>query len=179
MPRPTHNYDNAPKIGDPERLKSSVETMVRLGANDKQILASLDITKGLLTRIKTALAQTTVVHVGSKGWKALADEKIVETLYERAAGFIRIEPKTFFNKETSEVICRDTPTYYPPDISAIKYWLNNRQADDWSERASLDIKRVEKMSDRELLEVIEGVVVNTKDDTDQESPLNYIEDRQQ
>jgi len=51
-----------------------------------------------------------------KSGKAPADERVIESLYNRALGFVR------------------NGRYFPPDVTACIFWLKNRRPDEWRDR---------------------------------------------
>ena len=48
--------------------------------------------------------------------KPPADERVVQSLYNRALGFVR------------------NGKYFPPDVTACIFWLKNRRPDEWRDR---------------------------------------------
>jgi hypothetical protein len=67
----------------------------------------------------------------------IADAKVSESLYHRALGYSCPEEKVF--QFAGEIITHDTVKHYPPDATAIAYWLNNRQraSKNWAQRQEL------------------------------------------
>ena len=51
-----------------------------------------------------------------KSGKAPADERVIESLYNRALGFVR------------------NGRYFPPDVTACIFWLKNRLPNEWRDR---------------------------------------------
>lgn len=64
-----------------------------------------------------------------KCWKDKADEEVNKALFERAKGYTAIETKVF--QYNGEIITQDIEKHYPPDPTAIIFWLKNRQPDMW------------------------------------------------
>jgi hypothetical protein len=64
----------------------------------------------------------------------IADANVTESLYHRAMGYEHSEEKVF--QFAGEIITHDTIKHYPPDATAIAYWLNNRQraSKNWAQR---------------------------------------------
>lgn len=60
-----------------------------------------------------------------KNGKALADTKVMDSLFHRACGYSHSEEKIFCHN--GEVIRAETTKHYPPDTTAIIYWLRNRR----------------------------------------------------
>ena len=84
--------------------------------------------------------------------KSESDFYVIQALHKRAVGFnvgvqktyklkrIEFDPETGKKlREYEELATGVDETYVPPDLSAEKFWLKNRQGDSWlesSERAS-------------------------------------------
>lgn len=62
-----------------------------------------------------------------------ADVKVTKSLYKRATGY-KLKTK-YKNKKGEEIERIDE---IQPDITAIKYWLNNRQRGRWSEKQEIE-----------------------------------------
>jgi len=60
----------------------------------------------------------------------------VKSLYHRAKGMTIRETKEFSGGESSGY--SETIKEVPPDITAIKFWLNNRQKDKWRDQQHID-----------------------------------------
>jgi hypothetical protein len=78
--------------------------------------------------------------------KTKADSKVALSLYERAIGcFVTKQQIVKLRRGDNEVMeVVDLKTELPPDVGAIKFWLNNRQPDKWKE------KREEKEDDNKF-----------------------------
>lgn len=61
--------------------------------------------------------------------KRISDDAVEMALYQRAIGFEVWETKVNISEGT--VILTDVLKHYPGDVSAQKYWLNNRRPDKW------------------------------------------------
>lgn len=64
--------------------------------------------------------------------KRIANESVVFSLYERATGYDYYEQKIHFDKD-GNVYTADTVRHVPPDVGAIRYWLNNREPENWKD----------------------------------------------
>jgi len=65
--------------------------------------------------------------------------EIVKALATRAKGFTVEEEKIFCNAE-GQITRARTRKYYPPDTSAIMYWLNNRRKDEWAYNSRIEVR---------------------------------------
>lgn len=67
-----------------------------------------------------------------------ADAKVVQALYERAKGYSH--PETLYHVVSdgsgrgSSIVATETIKHYPPEVNALKFWLNNRQRGKWREK---------------------------------------------
>lgn len=64
-----------------------------------------------------------------KTGKLKADAKVIKSLHKRALGYKHPEDKIFIQEGSTIVV--PTIKHYPPDTTAIIYWLSNRQPDKW------------------------------------------------
>jgi hypothetical protein len=78
--------------------------------------------------------------------KKFADSKVSKALYDRATGYTVIKQQAIKLRRGDDEIVElvDLKTELPPDVGAIKFWLNNRQPDKWKE------KREEKEDDNKF-----------------------------
>ena len=63
--------------------------------------------------------------------KKAANDAVVHTLFLRATGYDFIETKVFVDK--GEIITTEVIKHIPPDVSAQRYWLNNRMPQEWKD----------------------------------------------
>lgn len=87
-----------------------------------------------------------------KSGKAIADAKVVESLYSRAVGYSHPEDKIF--NDSGEPLIVPTIKHYPPDATSCIYWLNNRQGHNWRNKSDVGIEgdiivNLKKFSDGE------------------------------
>ncbi len=66
-----------------------------------------------------------------------ADANVAEAMYTRACGYSQIEQKV--NVVEGSVVVTDILKHYPPDVNAGKFWLANRQADNWRFTPEIEI----------------------------------------
>ena len=67
-----------------------------------------------------------------KDWKLEADAKVERSLFERATGYEHLEDKVF--NHNGEPMVVPTVKHYPPDTTAMIFWLKNRKKDEWREK---------------------------------------------
>ena len=59
--------------------------------------------------------------------KVLKDSEVVKSLYERATGYSHPEDKIFYDSKTGKIVKEKTTKHYPPDSTAMIFWLKNIQ----------------------------------------------------
>jgi hypothetical protein len=70
--------------------------------------------------------------------KDAANQRVVESLYNRAVGyFVEIEkPYTIGGRRRREKVRE----YIPPDVSAEKFWLTNKMPSEWRDKQDIFVK---------------------------------------
>ena len=63
--------------------------------------------------------------------REIADERVGFSLYERAVGYTFDSVKILQNSGIPVIV--PFKDHVPPDVSAAKFWLTNRQPDKWRE----------------------------------------------
>jgi len=79
-----------------------------------------------------------------KKGKLIADAEVADSLIKRALGYSHTETKVFNNN--GEILTHDVTKHYPPDATAIAYWLNNRQKENWRQRQEQTVQAAEGVS---------------------------------
>lgn len=72
-----------------------------------------------------------------KDAKRHADSVVVTSLYRRACGYSHPEDKIF--QYEGQAVIVPTTKHYPPDTEAIKFWLTNRQPEEWSNKQRIEL----------------------------------------
>ena len=127
---------------------TEIAYLIQLGYSNKQIADKLFISEKSLYNYKELYPEFNKLFTVNK---PLANGKVLSSLFQRATGFNYKETKTseqYYYKENKhtkikeQVLDEDgnpiiiatketTNKYVVPDTSAIKYWLNNRDPDNW------------------------------------------------
>lgn len=72
--------------------------------------------------------------------QATLNAKVAASLLDRALGFENPNAvKLFYDRVTGNVIQEQYTEYYPPDVNAIKYYLNNKMPEKWKERSTSEV----------------------------------------
>lgn len=69
--------------------------------------------------------------------KAELDNRVVRSLFERAKGYSHPEQKVFCNN--GEITTHETTKHYPPESTAMIFWLKNRQPEKWRDKQEIDL----------------------------------------
>lgn len=81
--------------------------------------------------------------------KSVANEIVEATLFQRAIGYTHKETKVFFDSQSLSTVEHKVDKHHPPDITAAKFWLINRDPDRWKEKQEIkhegDISIAEKL----------------------------------
>lgn len=64
--------------------------------------------------------------------KAVADERVVKSLYHRALGYSVESEKVFCNN--GKIVRAKVLVHYPPDTAAAIWWTKNRMPELWKDR---------------------------------------------
>lgn len=85
--------------------------------------------------------------------KAVADDRVERSLYEKAMGYTFDSEKIF--QFQGEVIRANTREHVPPSDSAIIFWLKNRRKEIWRDKHEVDntgevTHKWEEMDDEQL-----------------------------
>ena len=66
--------------------------------------------------------------------KETANERVTRSLYHRSVGYTFDSEKIFMPAGGDGPVRVPTKEHVPPEVGAIKFWLINRQPDQWRER---------------------------------------------
>lgn len=111
-----------------------VEKLCMLGATDKEIADFFDISESTLNEWKHTFPE---FSESIKNGKIKADLNVADSLYKRAMGYEHDEDVIFNDKGTPLVVA--TRKHYPPDTTAMIFWLKNRRSQNWRDKQDLDL----------------------------------------
>lgn len=109
--------------------KAQVEKLARAGWTDIQMAEFFGVAESTWHKWK---ADQPEFSESLTDWKAEADHKVERSLFERATGYTHPEEKIFQNN--GEIIRAETLKHYPPDTTAIIFWLKNRMRDQYRDQ---------------------------------------------
>ena len=116
----------------PEYAKEAMK-LCKLGATDAQLADFFEVA---ISTVALWKVQHPEFSDAIKVPKAEADERVEQSLYRRAMGYehdevdIRVVDK--------EVIQTPIRKYYPPDSTALIFWLKNRKPADWRDKVEAE-----------------------------------------
>lgn len=110
-------------------VREVLEYMISNGATDAQIAVFYGVSRMSLHRWKTENREFFKLF---KDNKKIANDNVKQALYDRAVGYDFVETKLFVDKGT--IIREEVIKHIPGDVSAQRYWLNNREPDEWKEQ---------------------------------------------
>lgn len=116
----------------PEYAKQAAK-LCALGATDAEMASFFEVDVATINRWKVAQPD---FRESLKDAKAIADERVERSLYQRAMGYEHDEVD--IRVVGGEVVMTPIRKHYPPDTTAAIFWLKNRKTKDWR-----DIKAVE------------------------------------
>jgi DNA-binding XRE family transcriptional regulator len=122
--------------GRPSKLddyKDILAKMARYGLTDKQMADVIGITEQTLNNWKSKDEQ---FFESLKSAKELADIEVVESLLHRAKGYSHQEDKIFLDNGKPVIV--PTIKHYPPDTTAMIFWLKNRQSAKWRDKQDIE-----------------------------------------
>lgn len=129
---------------------AQVERLASLGLTDKEIGIALGLSERTINRYKKDDEFLSVLKKG----KEISDKRVERSLFERATGYTHPEEKIF--QYEGQIIRADTKKHYPPDTTAIIFWLKNRKPDEWRDVQKIEQTNInagtdiESMTDEEL-----------------------------
>jgi hypothetical protein len=105
-----------------------VYLLTLLGATDKEIAKFFDVSEPTINTWKKKYPK---FLVSLKKGKDEADLKVAASLFKRATGFTL--PDTYIDHFKGVIVEKKIKKHYPPDVTAIIFWLKNRQRDKWTD----------------------------------------------
>ena len=114
-----------------DSFAKSAEKLAALGATDIEVADFFEVDVRTIYRWKHDHEEfCQALNVG----KSKADERVINSLYQKAIGYEQDEVKIFMPAGA------DAPVYAPyrekiaPDTTAAIFWLKNRQPEQWREK---------------------------------------------
>lgn len=123
------------KVGRPsiltEETKGHIVMLYREGKTDAEVA---DIVEVHVNTVRAWRKYYPQFQWAVNEAKLEADKRVERALYNRAIGYDTKEVKAFYDKDRGEIVTEEVDKHYPPDITAAKFWLTNRQSKHWREK---------------------------------------------
>jgi len=130
MPKPKRKSKQ--KLGRPSKFAdislTDVEKLAGYGLTDQQLADVLHICKSSLNNYK----QNPKFLDSLKKGKQKSDNYVIGSLFHRAIGYSHPEAQLFCYK--GRIIKTTVMKHYPPEVTAMIFWLKNRKPEDWRDR---------------------------------------------
>jgi len=118
------------KEGRPTKYKADYVRMAakacKLGATDIDLAELFDVSEATINNWKNNHPE---FLESLKASKAISDDLVKRSLFERATGYSHPEDKVFNN--SGEPMIVPSTKHHPPDVTACIFWLKNRDPDNW------------------------------------------------
>lgn len=106
-----------------------------LGATDREIGDFFEVDERTINRWKIDHPEfCQSLKVG----KEVADDRVEQALYRRALGYSHDAVKIAVNA-SGEVTSVPFVEHYPPDTTAVIFWLKNRRREDWRDKTEQEL----------------------------------------
>lgn len=116
--------------GRPTKFKPEyvniIKSMCKLGAIVPEIAEALEVAE---STVKLWAVKHPEVREAMTLGREEADERVVGALYHRALGYSHEEDD--IRAVNGEIVITPTVKHYPPDSTAMIFWLKNRMPDKW------------------------------------------------
>ncbi len=121
------------KSGQPTKYKPEYENQALIlaekGFTDKEIAKLFKVTEQTINNWKKQFPQ---FFESLKAGKKIADQKVVQSLYQRALGYSH--PEIHISNHQGIVTKTNTIKHYAPDTTACIFWLKNRDQTNWRDK---------------------------------------------
>lgn len=126
-----------------------------LGLTDEELAKFFEVNVSTINEWKHKHAE---FSESLKKGKAIADGNVAYALYQRAIGYEHADVHVAVINE--KVVLTPLIKYYPPDPTAIKFWLNNRQPEKWRLKVEVEQTIIDPFPDKEKLNEIRAKQLN-------------------
>ena len=117
-----------------EEFNKQAEKLCKLGSIDKDLADFFEICEATLNNWKNEFPG---FLESIKRGKDLYDTDLIEaSLKHRARGYSHEEEKVFC--QDGLIITHETTKHYPPDTTAMIFWLKNRNPDRWNDKIEVE-----------------------------------------
>lgn len=124
------------------------EKLAALGATDIEIADFFEVDVRTVYRWKHVHEEfCQALNVG----KDKADDRVVNSLYQKAIGYEQDAVKIFMPASATEPVYAPYREKIAPDTTAAIFWLKNRRKDEWRDRTDVNVTgRIESMPEEAI-----------------------------
>lgn len=119
--------------GRPSKYKPECENQALIlaekGFTDADMAEVFGVTEQTLNNWKKKFPQ---FFESLKKGKKIADQKVVQSLYQRALGYSH--PDVHISSYEGDITVTNIIKHYPPDTAACFIWLKNRDPENWKDK---------------------------------------------
>lgn len=120
----------------------TAQALARLGATNQEMAEAFGVS---LSTFNLWKVQHKPFSDAIKIGKDIADERVVDALYNRAMGYSH--PDTDIRVVDGAIVETPMIKHYPPDTTAMIFWLKNRRPQDWRDKQEVEHSGEIKYSD--------------------------------
>lgn len=135
--------------GRPTKYKAeyvkTAKALAKLGATNPEMAEAFGVS---LSTLKLWVVQHAEFSAAIKLGKDVADERVVDALYNRAMGYSHED--TDVRVVDGAVVLTPLMKHYPPDTGAAIFWLKNRRPDEWRDKQEIEHSGNIALTDRIL-----------------------------
>lgn len=113
------------------------------GAVDADLATAFGVSVSTITTWKVQFPE---FLAAIKVAKPIADANVEDSLYRRAMGYTRTE--TEYKVVGGKLRKIEVERYYPPDTTAMIFWLKNRKSASWSDKQEVQHTGTVELTDR-------------------------------
>lgn len=116
----------------PEYCEQAVK-LSKMGATDAEMADFFEVAISTLNLWKIKHTEfSESLRVG----KEIADKRVVDSLYQRAMGYTH--PEVDIRVVEGAIVKTDLVKHYPPDTTAMIFWLKNRDPSNWRDKTDIE-----------------------------------------
>ena len=124
-------------VGRPSKIEgvnlSLVKHYTAEGYTDKQLAKIFSVTEQTINNWKKDYPE---FLESLKSGKLLADSKVEASLFQRACGYSH--PEVHITNYQGKITQTAVIKHYPPDPTAMIFWLKNRKPEEWREKQEFE-----------------------------------------
>jgi hypothetical protein len=125
------------ELGRPTKYKEEYDLqaykLCLLGHTDKELANFFEVDESTINNWKVDYPN---FFESIKKGKEIADADVTDSLFKRATGYNA--PDTDIKMFEGQIIKTDLVKHYPPDPTAMIFWLKNRQPKKWRDKQEVD-----------------------------------------